>query len=403
MIEMCVTIMLPVIIISSIAKIITSEGSRKFIFKIFVSLFLTFIIVSAVSIISSFLVSPITAPNFETTKNIGRLMIIGEEKEKDNPNKESKYALEGYYFIREIDTEKEDVKNSFNLMGYIIDFFPDNIFNALANGKTVKILIFSIIFGLLFKFMPSETSRMLIHFCDTIFEAFNTMLVFLIYLLPFGIISIISKETVGLNFHILFSLVKLAELIALVFLIIFIISILIIKHTSRKPLGEILKALQEPMILSFVAENLIAIPSLINAMTDKLGFDRNRVGLTVPLWMGMEIHADIAVFAAASIFTFQLYGIHIGFTEILFILIGAAVAGMSAMAAAAVVWVGLIKIVLDPLNIPSSPIIFALMIFEPFFNNLLFLLNSVISAAAVSILSREKKVEVRVQKLEDKR
>ena len=138
------------------------------------------------------------------------------------------------------------------------------------------------------------------------------------------------------------------------------------------------------MVLSFVAENIVAMPSLIKAMTEKLGFDKNKVGSTAPLWMGMEIHADIALFAAASIFTLQLYGMPIGFSEIIIIFIGSIAAGLSALGAAAVLWVALIKIVLDPLGIPSSPIILALMLFEPFFNGFLFLINSVISCAAIS-------------------
>ncbi|MDD2708621.1 MAG: hypothetical protein PHV34_11485 [Verrucomicrobiae bacterium] len=65
----------------------------------------------------------------------------------------------------------------------------------------------------------------------------------------------------------------------------------------------------------------------------------------------------------------------------------------SAIAAAAVLWVALIKIVLDPMGVPSAPIIFALMLFEPFFNGLLFLLNSLVSCAAVALVAGRKKDE----------
>lgn len=385
LIEMCCTIILPVIVISSIGKIIISKDSSGFIIKIFITLFLTFAVISGVSILSAFIVSPITAPTSDTTKNLGKLIINSQKNDK----LENTDALKSYYFIRELDTEKEVQKKDNGILKVIAGFFPNNVFESLANNKTVEVLIFSVIFGLLFKYIPPGTCNSIINLCDSLFEAFNILLTILLYLLPFGIISLISNQTTGLDFNILFSLFKLGERIALVFLIIFIICIIIIKYTSGKSFRKIFRALKEPMILSFVAENLVAMPSLITAMTEKLGFNRNKVGSAVPLWMGMEIHADIALFAAASIFTLQLYDIPIGFNEIMMIFIGSIAAGLSALGAAAVLWVALIRIILDPLDIPSSPIILALMLFEPFFNGLLFLLNSVISCAAVSILAKE--------------
>lgn len=385
LIELCCTIMLPVIIISSIGKIIISKGSSGYVYKILIALFLTFAVISGISILSSIIVSPITAPTSETTKSLGKLIINSQEKHQDEPID----VLKSYYFIREIDTDKEIQKKDSGILKIIAGFFPNNIFESLANKKTVEVLIFSIIFGLLFKYIPPLTCNSLINLCDSLFEAFNTFLTILLYLLPFGIISLISHETTGLDFNIVISLFKLGERIALVFLILFIICILIIKYTSKKSFVAVFKALKEPMILSFVAENLVAMPSLISAMTEKLGFNRNKVGSAAPLWMGMEIHADVALFAAASIFTLQLYGIPIGATELSMIFIGSIAAGLSALGAAAILWVALIRIILDPLDIPSSPIILALMLFEPFFNGLLYLLNSVISCAAVSILARE--------------
>ena len=239
LIEMCCTIMLPVIIISSIGKIIISKDSSGFIIKIFITLFLTFAAISGVSILSTFIVSPITAPTVETTRNLGKLIINREE----NHNIEDKSILKNYYFIRELDTEKEVKKKDASIFKIIADFFPSNIFGSLANKKTVEILIFSIIFGLLFKYIPLNTCASLINLCDSLFEAFNTFLTLLLYLLPFGIISLMSNETTGLDFNIFFSLLNFGELLAFVFLIMFIISILIVKYTSKKSFSTILKAL----------------------------------------------------------------------------------------------------------------------------------------------------------------
>jgi len=389
LIVMCCTVMLPVIIATSIGKIVVARDSRGFLARIFGGLLLTFVSVSALGIGAAFLAAPITAPTFETERAMGKLMVnASTHTPGDAPD-----ALKNYYFVRELDTEKVAAKKRTGFGEVMADFFPDNIFDALANRKTVQVMIFSMIFGLLFNGMPPGVATSLLRLGESLFEAFNVMLTLLIYALPFGIIALIANETIGLDFDILLPLLKLAELLALLFLALAGVCLLVIRVASRRPWSQIFRALQEPLILSFVAENLVAMPSLIRAMTDKLGFDRNRTGCAVPLWMGMEIHADVAVFAAASIFTMQLYHVPVGPTELVIVLCGSVIAGLSAMAAAAVLWVALIKNVLDPLGIPSAPIIFALMLFEPFFNGLLFLLNALVSCAAVSIVAgRERSV-----------
>lgn len=385
---MCCTIMLPAIIISSIGKISTRNGSASYVIKIFSALVLTFLLISVISIAASYMVSPITAPNNETVKSMGRLIMKNESK----PIHGKRDALKAFYFVHKIYSDDNKVEETRGIKDIIVDFFPENIFNALSENETVKILIFSIIFGIILKYMHSKTATSMIGFLDNLFETFNALLTFLLYFLPFGLIAIMAEQTIGLDFMIVLSLLRLGLLISLVILIIFALCIFIIKYTSRKKLSLIFKTLKEPMFLSFAAENnLIAIPSLIRGMTDDLGFDKEKVDLTVPLWLSFEIHSSIMFIAVASVFALQLYNVQISFAVIGVVILCSIIAGLSSMAAPAPMWVSLIAMVLVPLDVPASPIIFALFLFEPFFAGILYLLNAVISCAAASLLSRRTK------------
>lgn len=384
---MCCTIMLPAIIISSIGKISTGKGSVSYVIKIFSALVLTFFAISIISIAASYIVSPITSPDNTTRKSMGKLIVKNESKSIDG----KRDALKPFYFIHKIYSDDNRTEETKGFKDVLVDFFPENIFQALANNETIKILIFSIIFGIILKYMHSGTASSIISFLDNLFETFNTLLSFLLYFLPFGLIAIMAEQTIGLDFRIVISLLKLGLLIALVIMIIFAVCILIVKYTSRKKLSLIFKTLKEPMFLSFVAENnLIAIPSLIRGMIDDLGFDKERVDLTVPLWLSFEIHSSIMFMAVASVFALQLYDVQITFTVIGIVTLCSIIAGLSSMAAPAPMWVSLIAIVLNPLDVPSSPIIFALFLFEPFFAGILYLLNAVISCAAASLLCRKR-------------
>ena len=325
---MCCTIMLPAIIVSSIGKISTGGGTASYVVKIFSALVLTFFAISIISIVASYIFSPITAPNNETRKSMGRLIMKNESK----PIEGKRDALKPFYFVHKIYSDGSKLEETRELKDIIVDFFPENIFKALADNETIKILIFSIIFGFILKYMHSKTASSIINFLDNLFETFSTLMTFLLYFLPFGLIAIMSEQTVGIDFKIVVSLLNLGLLIALVILLVFAVCIFVIRYASRKKVSLIFKILKEPMILSFVAENnLIAIPSLIRGMIDDLGFDKDKVDLTVPLWLSFEIHSSIMFMAVASVFVLQLYNVHISFAVIGIVVICSIIAGLSSM------------------------------------------------------------------------
>jgi Na+/H+-dicarboxylate symporter len=108
---MCCSIMLPAIIIASIGKIVMNKRSSTFIIKIFVTLFLTFVAVSVLSIVSSFIVSPITKPDFDVVKSMGKLMVNNSLTQEQKANTKSD-ILKEFYFIHTIDTDNDQEKKN---------------------------------------------------------------------------------------------------------------------------------------------------------------------------------------------------------------------------------------------------------------------------------------------------
>jgi proton glutamate symport protein len=377
--------MLPAIIISSIGRITTSSSSHRFVIKIFAGLILTFVLLSFTGMVSAYLVSPITAPDNDTRKSMGQLIMKSQHKDIIGGGD----ALKPYYFIKQIPSDFKKKEDSLGMEQIIVDFIPDNIFHSLANNETVKILLFSIIFGIILKYMSAQASASIINMLDNVFEVFNELLMFLLYFMPLCIIAIMAEQAKGLDFKILKPLINLGLLITLVMIIVFVMCLILIKVASKKPLPTILRVLKEPMFLSFIAENtLIAIPSLTKGMIDDLGLCRERVNFTVPLWLSFESHTGIMFMACISVFALQLYNVPVTLGILVLILLISIVAGLSTMAVPSPIWVSQIAIVLIPLNLPTGPIIFALFLLEPFFGSLLNLLNAVISCAAASLLSR---------------
>jgi len=99
----------------------------------------------------------------------------------------------------------------------------------------------------------------------------------------------------------------------------------------------------------------------------------------------MSIYSVILLFVSASIFVLQLYSIEMSYTRVVIIVVGAIAAGLSSLAAPPIVWVSLIAIVLNPIGVPTAPIILVLMLFEPFLQGLMGFVDTAVSCAAVSV------------------
>jgi proton glutamate symport protein len=84
---------------------------------------------------------------------------------------------------------------------FIESMIPENIFSALNAGSSLKVLFFSILFGTAIGSICKTTSHALLTSLESVSLAFGKVIQWLMYMLPFGLISLIAQDVtkVGLN------------------------------------------------------------------------------------------------------------------------------------------------------------------------------------------------------------
>ena len=73
-------------------------------------------------------------------------------------------------------------------------FIPENIFNTLNNGQSLKIVIFCLIFGVALGHLQTEGQRMLVEVLKSIQQASISIFKFLNYFLPIALLAMISAQ-----------------------------------------------------------------------------------------------------------------------------------------------------------------------------------------------------------------
>jgi len=245
-------------------------------------------------------------------------------------------------------------------------FVPSNIFAALSEGDTLKVVIFCIIFGAaMAKDIDSQTEDLF-----DLFKVVQTACVQVIswftLMLPFALFSMVAAQVATVGVGPLLSLApfmitQIGDSILLIALSVVIVSL----RANISPWKGAI-ALRETFTLALTTQSVVAcIPTAIREMTTKLGFSTAGVDLLMPLGTTICRIASTQYFVIGAIFAAQIYGIEMDFSKYAMVIVFSVAAGVASSGSSGAVTVVLISIVLDALHLPSEAIIPLLIAVDP--------------------------------------
>ncbi len=240
---------------------------------------------------------------------------------------------------------------------------PPNIFQALYQGLALQIVFFSIIFGIALGSIPSEASDLIINIMQSVLEAFQRLVAWSLYGLPFALVCLIATQVASVGVEIFSAMLKFTVLFWTVGAVLFVISTLVIwlRSEFRNPL-HVLRSLFDPIMISFATRSsFAALPASISAMQDDLHFKRESVSLMLPLGITIGRYGNIVYFALASLFVIQLYNQPLSAAALTIVAIGSIFAGMATAGSSGILTLAMIGIVLGPLGLPVEAVLIIMM------------------------------------------
>lgn len=377
--QMIASFMLPLAIVKSIGKLMQTKSDKSFIKKVTILFIIMMFSVSIVPIVIGIVSEPVTGINFETKKAIGRMM-IQKSDELDNSK--------GNLFISELNTTQEEgTIEKETLSDFFIKIFPSNIFNALAQGDSIKIVFFSIVLGIALSY-NSVNSRMIIEISESLYDAFFEILQRVMYFLPFALLSIMAEQFKGITLESVFYFYKFIIYIFLSIMTVFFLCMLIIVKVSGHGFVKQISSFKIPLIISFVSSTTItAMPSAIESLIVKLGRKKNEVNLVVPLFISISVFGNIMMFSTTSFFILRLYNHSAGISEVLLISGLSIILAFAAIDIPVMISSGMLNIITGLFGLTASPGIVLLLILGPLFEPFYCMLEVFISCTAGLILS----------------
>lgn len=202
----------------------------------------------------------------------------------------------------------------------LTDIFPTSVIKSMADGNLLQIVVFSIFFAIAICAVGQKAKPVM----DGLNSLAEIMFKFTEYVMMFAPIGIFGAvaSTVGENgIGILASYAKiifsLYFALALFVAVVLFIACKIVKISFR----NLIRALQEPALLAFsTASSEAALPKAMEIM-EKFGVPRNIVSFVMPTGYTFNLDGSTLYLALAVLFSAQIVGIHMSFTEQLMIML----------------------------------------------------------------------------------
>ena len=207
--------------------------------------------------------------------------------------------------------------NSFGEL--LLGLFPTSIFQSMAEGNLLQIVVFCIFFALAIVAV-GEKAKPVLDILNSLASIMFKFTEYVMYFAPIGIFGAIAY-TVGSNgINILFNygkiIVSLYVALAAFVLFVLVAACKIVKISIR----ALIKALQEPALLAFsTASSEAALPKAMKIMED-FGVPKSIVGFVMPTGYTFNLDGSTLYLAMAVIFSTQLVGHPLSFEQQLVIM-----------------------------------------------------------------------------------
>jgi len=281
----------------------------------------------------------------------------------------------------------DEVKKTASFADMLVSLVPANIFSALANGDTLKTLVFALLFGLAVGHVPTRISDGLTQALETVYHACQTLMRWLSFPLPVVLFCMSAAQLGKTGIEPLKAMGAFVVAFLVVSALLLAVAAVIIWKRSNGTLGQTLNALRGPFALALATRSsATCMPIMIESLVTRLGFARSRVELLVPLTVSLLRIGPVVYYVCATLFIAQIYGRSLTPVEIGIVLTSSVLAGFASAGMTGLVTVSLIGMTCTYLGLPFEAAFILFLAVDPVCDMLRTLVLVIGNTAAVAVV-----------------
>jgi len=248
---------------------------------------------------------------------------------------------------------------------FIVDLVPQNLVQAMSNNtRMLQVIFFSILFGISIVLLPDKKSKPVKKLFFSLNEVVLKMIDIIMKMAPYGVFALIASLIVDiagenpgdtLSLFAALGLYGVTVILGLLVMI-FVVYPLFLKFLTKIKYSNFVKAITPVQMLAFSTSSSAAtLPFTMETAEEKLGIDNEIASFVLPLGATINMDGTSLYQAVAAVFLAQVYGMDLGLSGQLTIILTATLASIGSAAVPGAGMVMLI-IVLTAVGIPTEGI-----------------------------------------------
>jgi len=248
---------------------------------------------------------------------------------------------------------------------FIVDIVPSNIVDSMSdNANMLQVIFFSLLFGIAMVLLPGKQTKPIKKFFDSLNLVVLKMIDLIMLMAPYGVFALLAGLIVdmagdnladSLSLFAALGLYSITVVIGLVIMI-FMIYPLIIRFFTPLQYSKFFKAVIPVQLLAFSTSSSAAtLPLTMETAEEKLGISNETASFVLPLGATINMDGTSLYQAVAAMFLAQVYGMELGLSAQLTIVLTATLASIGSAAVPGAGMVMLV-IVLSSVGIPTEGI-----------------------------------------------
>ncbi|MCT4347705.1 MULTISPECIES: dicarboxylate/amino acid:cation symporter [Vibrio] len=238
----------------------------------------------------------------------------------------------------------------------IIDMFPTNPIQAMAEGRTLQVIVFAVLFGIAISAAGKPGERIAAVFSD-LNEVIMKLVALLMNLAPYGVFFLMAKLFSGLGLGAIWNLAEYFLVLAGTLLLHGLVtySAMLKGFTGLSPI-TFLRKMEDAIMFAFsTASSNATIPVTMETAKNRMGVDNKVASFTVPLGATVNMDGTAIMQGVATAFIAQAYNIDLTMGDYLMVILTATLASVGT---AGVPGVGLVMLamVLNQVGLPLEGI-----------------------------------------------
>ncbi len=247
-------------------------------------------------------------------------------------------------------------KEAPSLSQVIVNMFPSNPINALAQGNMLQIIVFAVLLGVAMA-MTGDAGKRVAAFFEDLNTVIMRLVTIIMNLAPYGVFVLMAKLFASIELGTIVSLVKYFMVVLVVLIIHGLVtySALLKMFSGLSPVILLTKMRDAALFAFSTSSSSATLPVTMETARNKLGVGKSVSSFTLPLGATINMDGTAIMQGVATVFIAQVYAVDLTLGDYVMVVLTATLASVGT---AGVPGVGLIMLamVLQQVNLPVEGI-----------------------------------------------